>query len=63
MKQEKPSRAAVIVGTGADVGTGRAQTRRTKVIVRHRPTSVSVSIRSARSLPPESPAPLEPTRC
>ncbi|MER5928600.1 hypothetical protein [Streptomyces sp. NPDC002054] len=73
VKQEKSSRAAVIAGTGADIGipnrmigngrTGCTQARRIKVIICHRATSVSVSTSSARSLPPDSPAPLEPVRC
>ncbi len=73
VKQEKSSRMAVIAGTGADMNipngvigngwTGRAQARRIKVIVCHRATSVSVSTSSARGLSPDSPAPLEPTRC
>ncbi|MEV6396796.1 hypothetical protein AB0M39_18755 [Streptomyces sp. NPDC051907] len=73
VKQEKSSRMAAIAGTGADMDipnrvigngrTGRAQARRIKVIVGHRATSVSVSTSSARKLPPDSPAPLEPARC
>ncbi|MFD7912120.1 hypothetical protein ACFV30_15550 [Streptomyces sp. NPDC059752] len=73
MNQEKSSRMAVIAGTGAGMDipngvigngrTGRAQARRIKAIVRHRPTSVSVSTSSARGLPPDSPAPLEPAGC
>ncbi|MGW6847095.1 hypothetical protein [Streptomyces sp. NPDC054958] len=57
MNQEKSSRAAVIVGTGADMDvpdgvngcgrTGRAEARRFKVIVRHRAASVSVSTSNA----------------
>ncbi|WP_328791697.1 MULTISPECIES: hypothetical protein [unclassified Streptomyces] len=73
MNQEKSSRTAVIAGTGAGMDipnrvigngrTGRAQARRIKAIVRHRATSVSVSTSSARGLPPDGPAPLEPARC
>ncbi|MET9688110.1 hypothetical protein ABZY81_06495 [Streptomyces sp. NPDC006514] len=73
MKQEKSSRMAVIAGTGADTDipnraigngrTGHAQARRIKVILCHRATSVSVSTSSARSLPADSPVPLEPARC
>ncbi|MFE2141141.1 hypothetical protein ACFXA3_05180 [Streptomyces sp. NPDC059456] len=73
MKQEKSSCVAVIAGTGADIGipgrmiangrTGRTQARRIKAIICHRATPVSVSTSSARSLSPDSPAPLEPARC
>lgn len=73
VKQEKSSRKAVIAGTGAGMDipngvigngrTGRSQARRIKVIVCRRATSVSVSTSSARGLPADSPAPLEPARC
>ncbi|MFD8424908.1 hypothetical protein [Streptomyces sp. NPDC059466] len=73
MKQEKFSRVAVTAGIGVDMDipngligdgrTGRAQARRIKVSVCHRPTSVSVSTSSARGLHPDSPAPPEPARC
>ncbi|WP_158711948.1 hypothetical protein [Streptomyces virginiae] len=72
MKQEKSRRMAVIAGTGAAMDipdgvigkarTGRARARRIRMIVRHRPTSVSVSAGSARHLPPDSSAPPEPAR-
>ncbi|MFJ2931501.1 hypothetical protein ACIO8G_01905 [Streptomyces sp. NPDC087219] len=73
MKQEQSSRMAATAGTGTDMGipdrvigsgrSGRARSRRIKVIVRHRATTVPVSTGSARSLPPDGPAPLEPARC
>lgn len=73
VKQEQSSRMDVIAGTGADMNipnraighgrTGCAQARRTKVIVRRRATSVSVSASSACGLPSDSPVPLEPARC
>ncbi|MER6197711.1 hypothetical protein ABT234_10110 [Streptomyces sp. NPDC001586] len=73
MKQEQSSRTAVIAGTGTAMDipnrvigngrTGRAQARRIKVIVRQRATSVSVGTSSARGLPADRPAPLEPARC
>ncbi|MCX4803193.1 hypothetical protein OG594_16290 [Streptomyces sp. NBC_01214] len=72
VKQEKSSRMAVIAGTGADTDipnrvigngrTGRAQAPRIKMILCHRDISVSVSTSSARSLPADSPVPLEPAR-
>ncbi|WP_371592352.1 hypothetical protein [Streptomyces virginiae] len=72
MKQEKSRRMAVIAGTGAAMDipdgvigkgrTGRARARRIRMIVRHRPTSGSVSAGSARHLPPDSSAPPEPAR-
>ncbi|WP_158734362.1 hypothetical protein [Streptomyces sp. NRRL F-2747] len=73
MKLEKFNRMAVIAHTGADTEfpngvIGNSRTRRTRArlieaIVCRRATSVSVSTGSSRSLPPDSPAPLEPARC
>lgn len=73
MKREKPSRKAVIAGTGAAMDIpngaighgrpGRDRARRSKVTVCYRATSVPVSISSARGRPPDSPTAPEPARC
>ncbi|MEU9418097.1 hypothetical protein [Streptomyces sp. NPDC048272] len=72
VKQVKPSRAAVIAGTGADMGIpngvighgriGRAQVHRIKASVCHRAPSASVSTSIARGLPADSPALSESVR-